>query len=211
MTTYTESEVLELLEKYDREFKLDTVAYTKAAKYTVSEWFEKNQKKSSQENGDNIVLFDIIPRMHEGLGQKYGAYVQRPDGKTFYLGKWSSEEKRDRLAPQVLQQKIDHPSSEFKRFMKGGSKDAQNHVVTNELDSIQKWIQEELQTTFNCREYEYNGEHSFNGTVLMLDSLDQVELIMHAEKDFKIQIPDQEAAHVTTLNELHQLIKKHLS
>lgn len=42
--TYTESEVFQMLEKYDREFKLDTFAYTQAPKYTVSQWFEDNKK-----------------------------------------------------------------------------------------------------------------------------------------------------------------------
>ena len=41
---YTEQEVLRLLEDYDREFKLDTFAYTKACKYTILDWFNKNKK-----------------------------------------------------------------------------------------------------------------------------------------------------------------------
>ena len=41
---YTEQEVLNLLENYDRELKLDTFAYTQPCTYTVAEWFNKNKK-----------------------------------------------------------------------------------------------------------------------------------------------------------------------
>jgi len=41
---YTEKEVLNLLENYDRELKLNTFAYTKPCTYTVAEWFDKNKK-----------------------------------------------------------------------------------------------------------------------------------------------------------------------
>jgi hypothetical protein len=42
---YSEREVLEILENYDREFKLDTFAYTNTCSFTVKEWFEQNKKK----------------------------------------------------------------------------------------------------------------------------------------------------------------------
>jgi len=42
---YSEREVLEILENYDREFKLDTFAYTNTCSFTVKEWFEKSKKK----------------------------------------------------------------------------------------------------------------------------------------------------------------------
>jgi len=41
---YTEEEVLAMLKDYDRQFKLDTHAYTKACQYTVEDWFEKHKK-----------------------------------------------------------------------------------------------------------------------------------------------------------------------
>jgi len=41
---YTEAEVHALIEKYDREFKLDTFAYRKPCKWTVLDWFLKNKK-----------------------------------------------------------------------------------------------------------------------------------------------------------------------
>lgn len=42
---YSEEEVLEMLEDYDREFKLDTFAYTNPCSFTVKEWFETVKKK----------------------------------------------------------------------------------------------------------------------------------------------------------------------
>lgn len=41
-TTWTREEVAQLIEKYDRQFKLDTFAYTKAASFTVEDWINKN-------------------------------------------------------------------------------------------------------------------------------------------------------------------------
>lgn len=41
---YTTNDVLQILQDYDRELKLDTFAYTKAASFTVKEWFTKNIK-----------------------------------------------------------------------------------------------------------------------------------------------------------------------
>lgn len=42
--TYSENEVFDILENYDRELKLDTFAYTKPCDYTVTDWFNKNKK-----------------------------------------------------------------------------------------------------------------------------------------------------------------------
>lgn len=41
---YSEEEVLSILEDYDREFKLNTFAYTAPCRFTVREWFEKKTK-----------------------------------------------------------------------------------------------------------------------------------------------------------------------
>ena len=43
---YSEEQVLKILENYDREFKLDTFAYTKPCTFTVKEWFEQYKNKS---------------------------------------------------------------------------------------------------------------------------------------------------------------------
>lgn len=40
--SWTREEVFELLDKYDREFKLDSHAYTKPVDYTVLDWFNRN-------------------------------------------------------------------------------------------------------------------------------------------------------------------------
>ncbi len=42
---YSEEEVINLLENYDREFKIETFAYTKPCTFTVKEWFEKFKKQ----------------------------------------------------------------------------------------------------------------------------------------------------------------------
>jgi len=41
---YSREEVRYLLEEYDRQFKLDTFAYTKPCTFTVGEWFEQSKK-----------------------------------------------------------------------------------------------------------------------------------------------------------------------
>jgi len=61
----------------------------------------------------------IIKYRHEGRlqGEPFGAYVQNTStGKSFYLSSYSSEKKRDLLAPKLLAKKLANPSSEFKRF-----------------------------------------------------------------------------------------------
>ena len=41
----SEEQLLDLLEDYDREFKLDTFAYKDPPSFTVKEWFNKSKKK----------------------------------------------------------------------------------------------------------------------------------------------------------------------
>jgi acyl carrier protein len=41
------------------------------------------------------------------------------------------------------------------------------------------------------------------------DSLDLVELIMTLEQEFKIEIPDTEAASLKTVGDVHKYIQKH--
>jgi acyl carrier protein len=40
------------------------------------------------------------------------------------------------------------------------------------------------------------------------DSLDTVELIMQFEEDFSIEIPDEDAEKITTVNQAYEYIKK---
>ena len=42
------------------------------------------------------------------------------------------------------------------------------------------------------------------------DSLDTVELIMQFEEDFNIEIPDEDAEKILTVNQAHDYIKKHI-
>jgi acyl carrier protein len=41
------------------------------------------------------------------------------------------------------------------------------------------------------------------------DSLDTVELIMQFEEDFGLEIPDDEAEKIMTVNQAYEYIKKH--
>ena len=41
------------------------------------------------------------------------------------------------------------------------------------------------------------------------DSLDTVELIMQFEEDFSIEIPDEDAEKIMTVNQAYEYIKKH--
>ena len=42
------------------------------------------------------------------------------------------------------------------------------------------------------------------------DSLDTVELIMQFEEDFNIEIPDEDAEKILTVNQAYDYIKKHI-
>jgi len=44
---------------------------------------------------------------------------------------------------------------------------------------------------------------------LLLDSLDEVELIVNLEKEFKIELPDTEAKEVKSVRDLIQLVTNH--
>lgn len=46
-------------------------------------------------------------------------------------------------------------------------------------------------------------------TDLGMDSLDRVELLMEVEKEFSIEIPDDEAEKVYTLADCVELVEKH--
>ena len=41
------------------------------------------------------------------------------------------------------------------------------------------------------------------------DSLDTVELIMQFEEDFSLEIPDEDAEKIMTVNQAYEYIKKH--
>ena len=59
-------------------------------------------------------------------------------------------------------------------------------------------------------ESEVTDESNFMSD-LGADSLDTVELIMEFEKEFDLQIPDDEAEKITTVGQAIEYIKKHTS
>jgi acyl carrier protein len=62
----------------------------------------------------------------------------------------------------------------------------------------------------SCYDFEIKPELELKND-LKLDSLDQVELIMHLERDFTIQIPDQKAEQVKTVQDVYNLIEETLN
>ena len=58
-----------------------------------------------------------------------------------------------------------------------------------------------------CKESELAGNPSFKSD-LDVDSLDLCEVYMELEKEFAIQIPDEEAEKLTTVDSVIQYIKK---
>jgi acyl carrier protein len=58
----------------------------------------------------------------------------------------------------------------------------------------------------NCDEAEVKGDASFTDD-LGADSLDIVELVMALEEDFDIEIPDEDAERIKTVNDAVNYIK----
>ena len=49
-----------------------------------------------------------------------------------------------------------------------------------------------------------------SGTIIVHDSLDLVELIMSLEEEFQLQISDEDAEKITTVQEAEDYIEEHL-
>lgn len=71
-------------------------------------------------------------------------------------------------------------------------------------DKVVKIIVEKL----GVKESEVTPEASFTGH-LGADSLDTVELIMEFEKEFDIQIPDEDAEKIATVGDAIAYIEEH--
>ena len=72
---------------------------------------------------------------------------------------------------------------------------------------IQKKVMELIVEQLNLKSEDIKAEHEFVKD-LKADSLDVVELIMSLEEKFDIQIPDEKAEKMTTVQNIIDYIKK---
>ncbi len=77
--------------------------------------------------------------------------------------------------------------------------------MSNVEDRVMKIIVEQL----GVKEEEVTSEASFVDD-LGADSLDTVELVMALEEEFKIEIPDEDAEKITTVQQAIDYIDTHL-
>jgi len=76
-------------------------------------------------------------------------------------------------------------------------------TATSALDRVKKVIVEQL----SCSEEEVKPESSFTQD-LGADSLDTVELVMAFEEEFGVEIPDEEAEKIQTVQDAVNFIEK---
>lgn len=76
--------------------------------------------------------------------------------------------------------------------------------MSNVQDRVHKIIAEQLSVS----EDQVTPEASFVDD-LGADSLDTVELVMALEEEFEIDIPDEEAEKIVTVQDAHDYIKSH--
>ncbi|MCY4154355.1 MAG: acyl carrier protein [Gammaproteobacteria bacterium] len=77
--------------------------------------------------------------------------------------------------------------------------------MSNVEERVMKIIVEQL----GVKEEEVTSEASFVDD-LGADSLDTVELVMALEEEFKIEIPDEDAEKITTVQQAIDYIDQHL-
>ena len=77
--------------------------------------------------------------------------------------------------------------------------------MSNTLDKIKEIIVDKL----GVQESKISSDSHFIED-LGADSLDTVELIMQFEEDFNIEIPDEDAEKILTVNQAYDYIKKHI-
>jgi len=77
--------------------------------------------------------------------------------------------------------------------------------MSNTLDKIKEIIVEKL----GVQKSKISSDSHFIED-LGADSLDTVELIMQFEEDFNIEIPDEDAEKILTVNQAYDYIKKHI-
>jgi len=77
--------------------------------------------------------------------------------------------------------------------------------VATVFDRVKKVIVEQL----GVDEEEVTSKASFTDD-LGADSLDNVELVMALEQEFNLEIPDEDAEKITTVNDAVSYIQEHL-
>lgn len=77
------------------------------------------------------------------------------------------------------------------------------------MSSIEERVKKIVVEQLGVKEEEVTNEASF-GDELGADSLDTVELVMAFEEEFEIEIPDEEAEKITTIQEAIDYIKAHV-
>lgn len=76
------------------------------------------------------------------------------------------------------------------------------------MSEIQDKVVKIIVDKLGVKESEVTPEASFTGH-LGADSLDTVELIMEFEKEFEIQIPDEDAEKIATVGDAIAYIEEH--
>lgn len=75
------------------------------------------------------------------------------------------------------------------------------------MSSIEERVKSLVAKQLKCEEDDVKDESSFEGD-LGADSLDRVELVMALEEEFEIEIVDEDAENITTVQEAFEYIKK---
>ncbi|NCF27949.1 MAG: acyl carrier protein [Gammaproteobacteria bacterium] len=76
------------------------------------------------------------------------------------------------------------------------------------MSTVEERVKQIVVEQLGVKEEEVSGESSFVDD-LGADSLDTVELVMALEEEFNIEIPDEEAEKITTVQQAMDYINTH--
>lgn len=79
----------------------------------------------------------------------------------------------------------------------------------NDISSIEARVKKIIIEQLSVKEEQVTNEASFVDD-LGADSLDTVELVMALEEEFELEIPDEDAEKITTVQQAIDYIAKHL-
>ncbi len=77
------------------------------------------------------------------------------------------------------------------------------------MSTVEERVKQIVVEQLGVKEEEVSGESSFVDD-LGADSLDTVELVMALEEEFNIEIPDEEAEKITTVQQAMDYINAHV-